>query len=73
MLEFLRIAHVKRPRWLVWENVPGVLSSDGGRDFGSFLGALRYLGYLEQRKLNMAHGLLMNSEKKTSSYLIIKH
>jgi site-specific DNA-cytosine methylase len=45
MLEFLRLAHIKRPRWLVWENVPGVLSSNGGRDFGSLLGALRYLGY----------------------------
>lgn len=29
MLEFLRLAHIKRPRWLVWENVPGVLSADG--------------------------------------------
>jgi DNA (cytosine-5)-methyltransferase 1 len=28
MLEFLRLAHIKRPRWLVWENVPGVLSSN---------------------------------------------
>jgi DNA (cytosine-5)-methyltransferase 1 len=45
MLEFLRLAHIKRPRWLVWENVPGVLSSNCGRDFGSLLGALRYLGY----------------------------
>ena len=34
-----------RPRWFVWENVPGVLSSAGGRDFGSFLGALAQLGY----------------------------
>lgn len=34
-----------RPRWFVWENVPGVLSSNGGRDFGSFLGALAQLGY----------------------------
>jgi DNA (cytosine-5)-methyltransferase 1 len=34
-----------RPRWFVWENVPGVLSSNGGRDFGSFLGALAELGY----------------------------
>ena len=45
MLEFLRLAHIKRPRWLVWENVPGILSSNCGRDFGSLLGALRYLGY----------------------------
>ena len=34
-----------RPKWFVWENVPGVLSSRGGRDFGSFLGALAELGY----------------------------
>jgi DNA (cytosine-5)-methyltransferase 1 len=29
----------------VWENVPGVLSSNGGKDFGTFLGALGELGY----------------------------
>jgi DNA (cytosine-5)-methyltransferase 1 len=33
------------PRWLVWENVPGVLSSNGGRDFGTLLGGLAELGY----------------------------
>jgi DNA (cytosine-5)-methyltransferase 1 len=45
MLTYLEIARRLRPRWVVWENVPGVLSSDGGRDFGSFLGALGELGY----------------------------
>jgi DNA (cytosine-5)-methyltransferase 1 len=45
MLTFLEIAQRQRPRWIVWENVPGVLSSDGGRDFGAFLGALGALGY----------------------------
>lgn len=44
-LVFLAIADRTRPRWLVWENVPGVLSSNGGRDFGSFLGGLGQLGY----------------------------
>jgi DNA (cytosine-5)-methyltransferase 1 len=44
-LVYLAIAARYRPRWLVWENVPGVLSSDGGRDFGSFLGGLGELGY----------------------------
>ena len=44
-LEFLRLAQRKTPKWLVWENVPGVLSSNGGRDFGSFLGALAEIGY----------------------------
>jgi DNA (cytosine-5)-methyltransferase 1 len=45
MLTFGAIAAKYRPRWLVWENVPGVLSSNGGRDFGSFLGMLGQLGY----------------------------
>jgi DNA (cytosine-5)-methyltransferase 1 len=44
-LVFLGIADRFRPRWVVWENVPGVLSSNGGRDFGAFLGALGELGY----------------------------
>jgi site-specific DNA-cytosine methylase len=45
MLTFLEIAQRQRPRWIVWENVPGVLSSHGGRDFGAFVGALGALGY----------------------------
>jgi DNA (cytosine-5)-methyltransferase 1 len=45
MLTYLAIAARLKPRWLVWENVPGVLSSNGGRDFGTFLGALGELGY----------------------------
>ena len=44
-LEFCRIADKAKPQWIVWENVPGVLSSNGGKDFGSLLGALGELGY----------------------------
>jgi DNA (cytosine-5)-methyltransferase 1 len=44
-LVYLGIADLFKPKWIVWENVPGVLSSGGGRDFGSFLGALAQLGY----------------------------
>jgi DNA (cytosine-5)-methyltransferase 1 len=44
-LTFLGLADKLKPRWIVWENVPGVLSSNGGRDFGSFVGALGQLGY----------------------------
>lgn len=44
-LEFLRLAGRLRPRWILWENVPGVLSSNGGWDFGAFLGGLAELGY----------------------------
>ena len=44
-LEYLKLADRLRPRWLVWENVPGVLSSNGGRDFGAILGGMVELGY----------------------------
>ena len=44
-LTFLGMVDHYRPEWVVWENVPGVLSSSGGRDFGSFLGALGHIGY----------------------------
>lgn len=44
-LRFTQLVGVLRPTWVVWENVPGVLSSAGGRDFGTFLGALAELGY----------------------------
>lgn len=37
-LHFIRILGEKRPTWFVWENVPGVLSSAGGRDFATILG-----------------------------------
>ena len=45
MLTYLAIADRYRPEWLVWENVPGVLSSNGGRDFGAFLQGVGELGY----------------------------
>lgn len=44
-LEFLRLLDRIRPRWMVWENVPGVLPISGGRAFGAILGALAELRY----------------------------
>ncbi len=44
-IEFARLAGRLRPLWVVWENVPGVLSIDDGRTFGAFLGMLVELGY----------------------------
>jgi DNA (cytosine-5)-methyltransferase 1 len=43
-LVYLAVADKYRPEWLVWENVPGVLS-DGTGAFGAFLGGLGQLGY----------------------------
>jgi DNA (cytosine-5)-methyltransferase 1 len=45
MLTYLAIARQYWPRWLVWENVPGVLSSNGGLDFASLLRGMGELGY----------------------------
>ena len=53
-LEYLRLVGFAEPRWFVWENVPGVLSSrskksdvlpEGQNDFGVFLRAIQELGY----------------------------
>jgi DNA (cytosine-5)-methyltransferase 1 len=44
-LTYVGILDKFRPKWFIWENVPGVLSSGGGRDFGAFLGAVAELGY----------------------------
>jgi DNA (cytosine-5)-methyltransferase 1 len=45
MLTYLAIAAKYQPKWLVWENVPGVLSSNGGLDFASLLRGMGELGY----------------------------
>ena len=45
MLTYLAIARKYRPKWLVWENVPGVLSSSGGEDFASLLRGMGECGY----------------------------
>ena len=39
-LEFAGLAFRTHARWVVWENVPGVLSSGSGRDFAIFLSKL---------------------------------
>jgi DNA (cytosine-5)-methyltransferase 1 len=45
MLTYGAIAKRYRPKWVVFENVPGLLSSNGGRDFGTLLRMLGELGY----------------------------
>ena len=45
MFEYIRAIRDIRPRWLLWENVPGVLSVDGGRAFGLLIDSLEELGY----------------------------
>ena len=45
MLEYVRAVAEVKPRWFLWENVPGVLSQDKGRAFGTLLGEMEELGY----------------------------
>jgi DNA (cytosine-5)-methyltransferase 1 len=45
MLTYLAMAVQFKPKWIVWENVPGVLYSNRGKDFGTFLSALGQIGY----------------------------
>ena len=45
MLAYCALASYYKPRWIIWENVPGVLSSNRGRDFGTFLTLLAQCGY----------------------------
>ena len=45
MLTYLGIADKFKPKWLLWENVPGVLSSNGGEDFACLLKGMAELGY----------------------------
>lgn len=44
-LDFIRLAREITSRWILWENVPGCLSTNGGIDFGYFAQALAECGY----------------------------
>lgn len=45
MYSYLGIVGKYKPQWVIWENVPGVLSSGKGLDFASFLSGLEKCGY----------------------------
>lgn len=45
VFEYFRLLSEVRPRWFVWENVPGAFSSNGGRDFQSILREWEKCGY----------------------------
>lgn len=44
-LEYIRVVKKMRPRWILWENVPGALCTHGGVDFRIFTAKLAELGY----------------------------
>jgi DNA (cytosine-5)-methyltransferase 1 len=45
MLEYVRAVAEIEPKWFLWENVPGALSQDRGRAFGTLIREMDELGY----------------------------
>ena len=45
MFEYIRAVREVRPKWFLWENVPGALSSEGGEAFRQLLSEMDKLGY----------------------------
>lgn len=63
--EIARIAAAKKPKYLLLENVPGLLSHDGGRTFATILGTLDDLGYdVTWEVLNSADFKVPQSRKR---------
>lgn len=44
-MHFVRLVAEIKPRWFLWENVPGAFSTAAGRDFGTFVRTLDECGY----------------------------
>ena len=62
--EIVRIAKKKRPRYLLLENVKGLLSHDKGRTFRTILSSLDEVGYdAEWQVLNSKHFVPQNRER----------
>lgn len=63
--EIVRIATVKKPKYLLLENVPGLLSHDSGRTFATILSSLDELGYdVAWQVLNSADHQVPQSRKR---------
>lgn len=64
-VQIARIASAKRPKFLLLENVRGLLSASGGRDFAVILRTLGGLGYILQWEvLNSKHyGVAQNRQR----------
>ena len=63
--EMARLAEAKRPRYLLLENVPGLLSHDQGKTFAVILSTLDDLGYhVEWAVLNSKHFGVPQSRKR---------
>lgn len=62
-LDFIRLAYESRAKWIVWENVPGALSANRGRDFSTFLSGLTGLEIKTPPKGWKNAGFIPNTRK----------
>ena len=44
-LTYVRLVEEMRAKWILWENVPGCTSTNGGEDLRTFIAALADIGY----------------------------
>jgi DNA (cytosine-5)-methyltransferase 1 len=60
--EIIRIARIKKPRWMLLENVEGILSHDDGKTFEIVLMALKEIGYkvIWKKLYSKQHGTPQN-------------
>lgn len=64
-LVYFHLVNRLRPKWIVYENVPGLLSARGGQDFSSLLSALAECGYgFAYRMLDAANFGLAQRRKR---------
>lgn len=67
--ELARVAEARKPRYLLFENVPGLLNHNGGRTFAAILDTLERLGYfVEWQVLNSKDFGVPQSRKRV--YLV---
>lgn len=71
--EFARIIGEVKPRWVLAENVPGLLSSENGRFFGRVLRDLAGFGYDAEWHSIPARDLLGSPDVRKRIYIIAHH
>lgn len=62
-LDFIRLAYESRAKWVIWENVPGALSSNNGHDFAAFLSGLTGSGIITPEEGWGNSGFIPNGRK----------
>ena len=64
--ELARLAEARKPSYLLFENVPGLLSHDGGRTFAAILNTLDRLGSVSYTHLDVYKRQVRRSPKMLS-------